>query len=466
MSDLERAFKALMAKQPRYNQLFQYRDGQQPLVYSTNRLRETFENISARFQQNWMSVVIDASLDRLVLQGFNCVDEPRQKLLEDLWNFNQLAIEAVSVHEAALITHEAFIIAWKDEAGKVEAYYNDPRLVEMFYSLNNPRRKEFAAKWYVDREFYYHMILYYPDRLEYYKTAAPHKQGPPNSYTAFVPDVETVGGGADNEYGVIPVFHFRTNPRSHLGELDNLLTLQDAVNKLLADMMVAAEFGAFRQRWVISQGETSALRNAPNEIWTIQAGDGVGQQSQVGEFAATDLSNYLNSIDKIAQSIAIISRTPKHYFYSTGASLSGEALLAMEAPLAKKIQKFEVALSVVWQELAVFLLLLSGEGEVDPVTILPIWEPIPSIQPLTEAQTRKLSIDSGIPLVTQLRREGWSEAELVQLEDDMQEEKKASQALGSAMLQQIRANQEQANASTLTPNAPTNVPQPNGVVNA
>ena len=110
------------------------------------------------------------------------------------------------------------------------------------------------------------LTLYYKDRLEYYITQKTYKgTDMPTGAAAFRP-AETPK--APNPYGEIPVFHFRPN-RHAKGELSkSITTLQDAVNKLLADMMVAAEFGAFKQRWIISNADTKALKNAPNEVWT------------------------------------------------------------------------------------------------------------------------------------------------------------------------------------------------------
>jgi hypothetical protein len=237
----------------------------------------------------------------------------------------------------------------------------------------------------------------------------------------------------------------QTNRRNKSGELANILTLQDAVNKLLADMMVAAEFGAFRQRWIISNANTKALKNAPSEIWTIPPGDGVGQQSSVGQFEATDLNNYLNAIDRLANSVAIISRTPKHYFYSAGTGISGEALLAMEAPLTKKVKQREGNFGVTWSEIASFLLKLNGNGDIPPSQIKPIWEPAQSIQPFTEAQTLLTNINAGVPLVTQLKRQGWTEKDIESMQKDEEDAKSKTTSMASALLEQARIKQEQEN---------------------
>jgi hypothetical protein len=311
-------------------------------------------------------------------------------------------------------------------------------MVHVFYKSDNPKEKQFAAKWWFDGSVW-HMTLYYPDHLEYYVKRG---ETQPSAYSAFQPaKIPT----APNPFKVIPVFHFRG-----AGELENIVTLQDAVNKLFADMMVAAEYGAFKQRWIIAHDDTSALKNAPNEIWEIPAGDGTGQDASVGQFDATPLDNYLKAINEIANSIAIISRTPKHYFYSAGGQLSGEALLAMEAPLTKKVDTYQERFTPIWRELGAFLVKLSGGGDIDPNEITVTWKPSESIQPYTEAQTRQLAVAAGIPLVTQLKRnEGWTETEIKAMQKDADDEKKRDATLAPILLDEARAKTASDNSNPL-----------------
>ena len=441
ITDLKRAFDALNGKQAVYTTLFNYAEGRQPVRYATDRLQEAFRDLNTHFTQNWCSVIINAALDRLTLKGWDAKDKTTNDKLDELWTVENLQLDAYEAHYGALVTGEAFIIAW-DSGDGVEIYYNDPRMCHVFYNAERPKEKQFAAKWWSDGNVWY-MTLYYPDRLEYYVTKSKDQ---PGGYGAFKP-METPT--ADNPFGVIPVFHLRTNRRKARGELDDIITLQDAVNKLLADMMVAGEFGAFPQRYIISQADTSNLKNGPHIIWEIPAGDGQSESTQVGQFAATDLNNYLNAMDKLANSIAIISRTPKHYFYNAGASLSGEALIAMEAPLTKKIGQRQENFSVVWRELGAFLVKLTGGGDVEPADITPIWEPAESVQPYTEAQTRVLAVNAGIPLNTQLRREGWGTDEIEAMEKDAADEKKKNAALAPVLLDEARARGDNSNDNPL-----------------
>lgn len=442
--DLKRAFSMLMSKNPNYTTLFSYADGNQPLKYSTKRLQDAFKDKFTNFNQNWIAVVVDSALDRLVFKGWSIKNNPTvNALLTEIFNLNQIDLEAYDVHKSSLITHEAYIIAWKDEEGNLEVYYNDPRLCHVFYEDENPKKKKFAAKWYVDSDNRWHMTLYYPEKLEYYETA-PIKKGNQVSIAAFHPSVEDQ---AENPFKQIPVFHFNINRRSYASELTNIVTLQDAVNKLFADMMVAAEFGAWKQRYIISSSDTDTIKNGPNQIWHLEAADAGTQATQVGEFPETDLSNFLKAIDEIANSIAVISRTPKHYFYSSGSNVSGEALMAMEAPLIAKVERYQKSLAVAWRELGLFLLQLSGKPEIKSTDLQLVWEPAQSVQPLTEAQTMKTLIEAGFPREMALKWAGKSEDEIKEIMAMLDKAKKEGATQAQALLAKIKAEQDATNAA-------------------
>lgn len=442
-NDLDRAVKALYGKSEAYSTFWRYYGGDHPLVYTARRLEEVFRNLDAHFAENWCAVVIDSARDRLDLQGFELKDKTAQAALERLWADLDLGIEADDAHLGALVCGESFVVAWPDrETGEPAAYYNDGRACHVFYEADNPRAKRFAVKWWDDDDGYRRVTLYYPDRLEYYRSAKPSRDNMGldswKAYAPFSPDGEAGGPVAENPYGVVPVFHFRTDLTAPRSDLVNAIPLQNGTNKLLSDMMVAAEFGAFPQRYVISQVETvGKLRNAPSEVWDLPASDGVGQPTSVGQLASADLGVYLEGISHLAAAIGITTRTPKHYFFLQGGDPSGEALIAMEAPLNKKCERYINRFTPVWRQLAAFLATLAGVP-VEARDITPNFAKPETVQPLTQAQIRQSNVSSGLPLVTALRREGWTEAEIEAMEKDKQKEREASQDLTGAMLEQAR----------------------------
>jgi len=451
-TDLAKAVKRLRDKQAPYTDLWRYYEGPQPLVYSSARLKEAFRLLDAHFEQNWCTVIVDSVMDRLDLPSFIVREnEELTERLNRLWYETQLNLDSDDAHLDALVTHEAFIIAWRERAdGSIDAYYNDARMVHVEYDAERPRLKRWAAKWWRADQGRYRLTLYYADHVEYYQSTGSGENAPawlPDSANGFRPIDPETGEVVElegyewprNPFGRIPVFHLQRSRSTNKSELSvSVRSMQDAVNKLLADMMVAAEYGAFKQRYIISNAELGTLKNAPNEIWEIPAGDGVSQDTTVGEFGETSLDNFLQGIDNLATSIGIVSRTPKHYFFKdTQREISGEALYALEGPLIKKVSRYIERFTRTWQDLAAFLLELDGET-VDPLDIVPVWVPPNTIQPRTRAEIRQFNNNSGIPLETTLREEGMSQAEIDQI---LQEKAKAEAASVASLAQGLVAQQ-------------------------
>jgi len=435
-SDVKVAYRAILAKRRAYNGLWKYYKGDQPLVYSVDLLEEVFKRAGTTFNENWCAVVVDSLLERLQMTRLTVTDSDEMTtVLQTMMTATELDLEEDSIHLATLVCGEAFLIAWLDANGNPEAYYNDPRLIHLEYDADNPHKKKWAAKMWSDHERWY-MTLYYHDKIEKYMTKSLEAQ----EDKAFVlMEEEGVENPVANPYGVIPVFHFRRVRHEIVSEIHNVTPIQDGINKLIADLMVAGEFGAFKQRWVISNSDTTNLKNNPNAVWEIPAASSDTQGTSVGQFDATDLSNFIDAIKAKVGSVSAISRTPHHFFFGTGQVPSGEALIALESPLNKKATRMASILGRTWQQVARFLFQLQGI-EVPAELILPVWERPQTVQPKTEAEIRQISVSSGMPLVTVLRMQGWTEEQIDEMERDKSAETAAqNNSLAKALMAQQRA---------------------------
>lgn len=451
--DLDRAFKILSAKLPGYNNLWNYYDGNQPLMYTASRMRDLFASLDlATFVENWCSVVIDAANDRINLSSVSVKTEADNKDLEQAWITAEAGLEASDVHEAALVIGESYLIVWpndEDNESDLDLFYNDPRLVHLFYEPGNPRKKWYGAKWWIGSDNHLRMTLYYPDVIKYYRSTKQAKNvASSKGLVPYSPDGIEGGAEAVNEYGAIPIFHFQTERRKVKGDLVNAIPLQNAINKLVTDMMVAAEYGAFPQRWVISQANIKDLKNAPNELWGVPAGDGMGQHTSVGQFDATELNNYVTAIDHLATTMAIITRTPRHYLFQQGGDPSGEALIAMEAPLNKRCQDHIEKFTPTWKEVVQFVMLIRGK-KVKREDIVITFDQPETIQPKTVAEIRNEGKRAGLPLKTLLREEGKDKAWIEQMEADKKEEEAETKSdLAAAILAGLRDSNQPDESET------------------
>jgi hypothetical protein len=395
MSDLDRAYKTITAKRPGYDARYSYYEGDAPLRYTSERLRQAFESFDVYFAENWLSVVVNSVLDRLTLKGFSIPDKTANAKLDELFTRDAMQLTAYDIHEAGLVTSEAFAIAERDEEGEVTAYFNDPRLCHMFYLADRPKVKEFAAKlWFDEATDTKRMALYYPDRTEFYVAGK-------NTTTS---RAFTLTGSEVNATGKIPVFHFRNTRRgkAEFGKAE--VSMQDAVNKLFSDMMVAAEFTSMKQRVIISSADPGDLKSFAN--WFIP-----DPQAKVQEIGGVELTPFLNAMDNLAFTLGVITRTPKHYFYQQSGDPSGDALNTMEAPLVRKTLQRQENYAVTWKELAAYLLELDGV-QVAPTAVTPIWQPVETVQPMARAQIMQTETSAGVPLVVSAKRQGWADDEI------------------------------------------------------
>lgn len=412
-TDVDLASALLLAKQRPVAKYFAYYEGEAATPYLSRRIRQLLQGLNVQIAENWSEVVIDACLDRIVLESLVVEgDAAATETLRRIWLENDLDLEANEVHRAGLVAGESFLICGLDDSGAIDAYYNDPRDVAVVYEPDRPNVKRFAAKWWVDDRRLLHLQLYYPDRFEFYVAEDAKAQR-----LRWRPDPER-GGPAANPHGVIPVFHFRTRLRKAHSDLLSVIPLQDAANMTLLNMLASSEFISLPIKYVISSAEMDAtkLQALPNRIWLIPPGDG-GQPSSVGQLPGADLKPFLDQLDRYVSSLVTISRTPRHYLERQGGDPSGEALLTMEAPLVKKARDRIAVVSPEWRRAGSFLAMLAGLP-VPPTQITPVWSNPETVQPRTKAEIDEINLRVlaakrrlGVPLATLLVEAGYDAAD-------------------------------------------------------
>lgn len=432
MDDLQRAYEALSGKTASLDTLYAYYDGEHPALYSSQRMRAVLAQTGVSFSENWMATVVDVLLDRLNIASVS-IEGARDEALQRLWTAEALDIESDEVHADVAIGGESYVIVWRGDGPRARVYHNDPRLCTVFYDAADPAIVRMAAKWWEDEDERRHLTLYYPDRFEHYVSRSKARELA--GYEGLAAD-----GEEPNETGVVPVFCFRQSSRRSRGEILPILPVQRALNRLLDDMLASSEYGAFRQRYAVTNADPDDFRAAPGTTVTFPPNEQGQEATQIGQFEATDLKNFGDEIDRLAGHIASLSRTPRSAFFDQGANISGDALVAMEAQLARKAARYQERLMVTWRKVLSFALALDGVG-VDEADIHVAWDDARIVQPMAEAQILQAQVASGVPLVTALRRAGWNEAAIAQLVADKAEEERARASLSAPMLEAVRRAQ-------------------------
>src|SRR5664279_4038399 len=106
MTDIQEAIETINNKRAGITLLYSYANGPQPLRYSTERLREAFDDLSAHFDLNYCSMVIDATLDRLGITGFGGPDKAATDKLTELFDDLHIDLEAMKAHNSSLVAQD------------------------------------------------------------------------------------------------------------------------------------------------------------------------------------------------------------------------------------------------------------------------------------------------------------------------------------------------------------------------
>ena len=203
-------------------------------------------------------------------------------------------------------------------------------------------------------------------------------------------------------------------------DLEPAVPLQNAVNKICTDMIINSEYGAFPQRWITGvdvpkDPETSQpitaveLKAAQSRLWTFDKPD-----VRVGALPATDMQNFVISIELLIQHLAAQTRTPPHYLLGQMVNASGDALSVAEAGLVSKCRQKIKFFSDPWEE-AMALALSIGGADVKAADCEAMWanpERV-GVSVLTDAEIKKKTL--GVPLPVIWLELGYTPEQIVEM---------------------------------------------------
>jgi hypothetical protein len=447
-ADLARALSMINDRQERIKKNRRYYDGDHDLAFATSKFKNAFADLFKEFAYNMCPSVVDALADRLRITGFGKGTAGDQAWV--IWQANKMTQRAGEVHTDAFTVGDAYVLVWPDAEGAPVISVQTAEETIVHYADEDRSTIDWAAKrWSTGKQI--RLNLYYPDRIEKYITGARAGSGDPSA-RAFQPyEIKGEPWPVLHTYGRVPVFHFGNNARQGTpgrSELRDVIPLQDALNKTVADMLVAMEFVALPQRWatgieVKRDPETtepiSPWRPTLDAVWTAP-----DSEVRFGQFDPANLDQFLNVQDRFLVAIARVSRTPLHYIMpQSGNFPSGESLKTAETPFLAKVADRMESFGNTWQEVMLFALLVA-ETPATADDIETDWrDPAPKSQK-EQAETAAIKIGIGVPLAVVLKELDYTETEI---EDMITAEETRQVAAQQAALDVIAARQAAASGA-------------------
>lgn len=419
-----------------------YYKGDHPVML-TNRQQEYLGDILTKSNHtvafNLCRVIVDVLRERLAVNGFSGTDAAGAALAAQVWQWWETAgmgVESITVHRRALRDATGYLIVDWDAASaaprwKANSRYDGDTGVT-FHEDANDQPLMAVKYWRRDDilEANYGALrrtIYLPDRILRYREDVTGAYGwkpiDPSEGPALQWWTDTMQEGG-KPLGLACV-EFE-NP-SDESEIESIIGLQNALNKLVLDMLAAGDATGFQMLAVsytqplgggVSDEDdetTDDLRIAPGRI--IELGD----SAKITTIPPGDLSQLLKAIDSITGFIAASTRTPQYYLRPFGGAdmPSGEALKWFSSGLVSRAKERQEQFASSWVEAmrvgARLWLAMGGSGLDAEAGIAPTWASPEVRNELYDMQVATGEAALGVPQeVLWQRRLGYSPEDVVE----------------------------------------------------
>jgi Phage portal protein, SPP1 Gp6-like len=339
-----------------------YYEGRHTLAFVPAKLREQVGHLLASTADNYLAMVVQASVERLAVQGFQTPGQPKAD--QDAWNIWQENL--LDETEPQLWTEsakhgESYLLVWKDTTDDFPRITLEHPL-EFIVARDPDDRNRIAAAlkcWQTDwgTEL---VTLYLPG--EVYRWQRDGEGGwvertqvdfrgtlPAEVGVPVVPIVNTPAMLAQRPPRALIEWPHMVGEEAHVGlgrsDYADVIGTQDSINGCIVDAITASKWQGFRLRYAIGveaakdeHGNDIEPEISPGALMLINYDKDQDPAPQIGDLGAADLGQFIDLIVQRIQSLSSRTRIPVHYLLSGRVQLpSGEALAAAEAGLSMKI---------------------------------------------------------------------------------------------------------------------------------
>ncbi|MGB3443880.1 MAG: phage portal protein [Actinophytocola sp.] len=363
------------ASQQRENAItwWKYINLQQDLVYVARIIAEQ----DGRFPPlllPWAELVIESVTERLRLESFLSGERPVDELVKS-WNDNDLAVASDEAHKASSVSGLHFLMIGPEGPGgspMVTTEYCDQVAVELDPRTRQPLVgfKQWSEDFGGTPED--HAVLFIPE------VPTVTDRGPGRCRVFELNDKreleesEPLGEwsrviAADLSLPSVPFVPMLTNPVRGMGvsDLVQLKPTLDGANQIATNMMAAVEHHAVGRKWIVGATEGDFVDENGKQIplWKVAMGDVWGiphpkqeqrgestPETKVGQFAASDLRNFHESLKTLAQVAASKYGLPPLYMgYSSDNPASAEAIQFSLERLVLRAEKRQLWYGGAWE---------------------------------------------------------------------------------------------------------------------
>lgn len=402
--------------------------------YATPAFRKDFRWVLENSRENLCKAVVRGFSSKMKIRGWESNNDGTAKTAGQM--VDDLGLERIFnlTHREMYRSGDAYVLVWPDANGIVRPWTKLSSQVAVKNVPGDPDTLQWFATLWIDDAGFGRVSLYYGDHLERFTTKGKLRQKSDSRYvqnanwpekaTAYVPFMGDDDGPeiANLNPGRVPAVWF-PHDADELGEhgrsvLEDVVPLQDALNKSVADLIVGGENFAQPLRYLMKYRAKKTIDPDTGEVTdesiianpTVNKLLAVPGEGPLGQLDPPDATKLLAVHEAFAVKISRVTGLPAFYVSQvTGEPPTGVALRVLSTRLTNLVDESHTDATPRWSQ----FMDLMGLPDVRPIWKDPA--PVDESEELDNAESRK---SIGYPFREILKRLGEDEDDIDRIVDE------------------------------------------------
>lgn len=431
-----------------------YDEGRHKYTFASATFLRKYKWVIENSRENLCPAVVRGFADGVEIEGWR---GPGMDAATALYHDRDVALRKVAnlAHREAFRAGDAYALVWPNSRDQQRVWYHRADQAVPMPDQDDPSRLAWVAKFWTERG-HGRVNVYYGDAVERWRTAFPVVVNGSSNMPMWPTNPEAWHRFADdgepdtipNPYDRVPWARWTYDATAQGGHgrsiLRDVIPLQDALNKSVADLIVSEEAISNPLRAILNH-ETKTVIN-PNtgtaEREEVQYDEtrsrllGIPGKGPLVQLDAVDPAGLLRVQDAFALKMARVVGIPAYYFTEMSGDVpSGESLRVLSARRTAALQDFQQDAVGAWQDV---MGLLGVEG------VEPTWTNIVPQSEGEKVEGARARYDLGYPLEEVMRYMGEDEPTRRRVHDEVRRQEQAQAQAGRAAVEAWRRGDDPA----------------------
>lgn len=321
----------------------------------SQRQQDYLERNGVDFRFNFLKLPINVMVQRLNVVGFDAPPPYGGKdgRFWEWWNANRMDASQRAVHRATAVDGDSYaLVEWDAEGNRPRIYheraYDGSEGVKVTYATSGRRGIAFASKRWREVDpatgkTWKRLNIYTPTEIYKYRSGSESEYG----WLAYQEDTDPSWPLAW-PVGVVPVVHFRHDDDGTewgMSELDDLIPVQNALNKSVLDLLEGADKTAYQIVTLTGGKAESNMQVAPRQILYHPS-----PEATWGSIEAGDIEKLIRLKNDFITTLAQMAQVPLSYFQVTGQVASADTQKADDTGLVSKVESESIPAGNSWED--------------------------------------------------------------------------------------------------------------------